>query len=126
MSPSWSNSATNTPSTPPPAPSPCSTPDYTLTAKLTATTTIDWGDGETDPNITRPGATYDQVDGDLDHERLIRHVYTDAGPTTITATDTWTVTLTLQGIGTNTVTDITRTEATTIDIIELQAVVTNP
>lgn len=98
---------------------------YTLSARLTADTTIDWGNGETDGGVTRPGATYEQVDGDLDDHRLIRHVYIDRGPVTITATDTWTVELNLQGVGTNTVTGITLTEATDIDIIEMQSVLTN-
>ncbi|WP_238443920.1 hypothetical protein [Salsipaludibacter albus] len=97
--------------------------DYTLSADLQAATTIDWGDGTVE-TVTGTGATYEQVDGDLDDERLIRHVYIDDGAVDITATDTWTVVLTLEGVGTNTVTGIVIDDTATVDIIELQSVVT--
>lgn len=98
--------------------------DYTLAADLRATTTIDWGDGTVE-TVDGTGATYEQVDGDLDDERLIRHVYIDDGAVDITATDTWTVVLTLEGVGTNTVTGIVIDDTATVDVIELQSVVTS-
>ena len=55
----------------------------------TATLTIDWGDGETDTNITNPGGPY--PDGQLTHH------YPNSGEYTITVTANWLINYNLNG-----------------------------